>query len=84
MVLGEMHRFFAARRNEPWMPTQIVQSACLGIRGREVIDALDRLTGRGVVERAHEVPGNPYTRAYRLVAPLVTADITPSDREPAP
>ncbi len=74
-VLAEIRRFFAARRNERWLPTSILQSACSAIPRREVSAALDRLTERGRIERAVELSQNPYSRAYRL-APLAPTPTT--------
>jgi hypothetical protein len=66
-VFGVMQTFFYAHRNERWMPTQIVQASCPGVRSRRVREALARLTASGRIERAPQRRGNPYTNAYRLV-----------------
>ena len=66
-VFGVMQTFFDAHRNERWMPTQVVQASCPGVRSRHVRDALAGLTAAGRIERAPERRGNPYTKAYRLV-----------------
>jgi hypothetical protein len=69
-VLDTVQTFFRSHRNERWMPTVLVETSLPGVRGRRVRDALIRLTASGRVERAEERPGNPYTRAYRLVTPV--------------
>jgi hypothetical protein len=69
-VVGVMQTFFHAHRNERWMPTQIVQASCPGVRSRRVRDALAGLTASGRIERAPERRRNPYTNAYRLVTPV--------------
>ena len=75
-VFGVLQTFFNARRNERWMPTRIVEASCPGVRGRRVREALARLAASGRIERAEELRGNPYTRAYRLVPPAGRATNT--------
>jgi len=78
VVEAALRQFFNAHRNERWMPVRILQSTCPRIRPRQLRDALARLTEAARIEPAQRRPGNPYTHAYRQIAPLVPIPASPT------